>query len=170
MKLGGDPGFYAMAVALSAGTSQALKVVDLVAKQTPPGSFVDKITLGEFCGAVELKRGNVGQALQYLEPARCCEAGWFDLYQAAYLRGLAYLMGHRGQEAPRSSRKSSIIPELVNQPIGALAHLGLARVCSMQHDIPKARAAYQDFLSLWKDADADIPILKQAKSEYAKLQ
>jgi DNA-binding winged helix-turn-helix (wHTH) protein/tetratricopeptide (TPR) repeat protein len=171
MKLGNNPTFYAMAVALSGDTSQALNVVDLVAKQTPPGSFVDKVTLGEFRAAVELKRGNASQALQYLEPARCCEGGWFDLYQAAYLRGLAYLMAHRGQEAAGEFQKILDHPGIVvNQPIGALGHLGLARACMMQRDLPKARAAYQDFLSLWKDADSDIPVLKQAKSEYAKLQ
>ena len=57
-----------------------------------------------------------------------------------------------------------------NDPIGALAHLGLARAYVLQRDTAKARTAYQDFLTLWKDADPDIPILKQAKAEYAKLQ
>jgi hypothetical protein len=57
-----------------------------------------------------------------------------------------------------------------NEPIGALAHLGLARAFALQGDNAKARAAYQDFLALWKGADPDIPILKEARSEYAKLQ
>jgi hypothetical protein len=57
-----------------------------------------------------------------------------------------------------------------NFPWGALAHLGLARAYALQGDTAKARAAYQDFLTLWKDADADIPVLKLAKTEYAKLQ
>ena len=59
---------------------------------------------------------------------------------------------------------------VVNFPWGALARLGLARAYAMQGDTTKARAAYQDFLTLWKDADPDIPILKEAKAEYAKLQ
>ena len=59
---------------------------------------------------------------------------------------------------------------VVNFPLGALARLGLARAHKLQGDTAKARAAYQDFLALWKDADPDIPILKQAKAEYAKLQ
>ena len=59
---------------------------------------------------------------------------------------------------------------VLNFPLGALAHLGLARAYALQGDTAKARAAYQDFLTLWKDADADIPVLKQAKAEYAKLQ
>jgi eukaryotic-like serine/threonine-protein kinase len=59
---------------------------------------------------------------------------------------------------------------VLNEPIGALAHLGLARAYVLQGDTPKAHAKYQDFLSLWKDADPDIPILKQAKAEYEKLK
>ncbi|MGA8539753.1 MAG: hypothetical protein WB566_09655, partial [Terriglobales bacterium] len=59
---------------------------------------------------------------------------------------------------------------VINFPLGALAHLGLARVYGMTGDTLKAKAAYQDFLTLWKDADPDIPILKEAKAEYAKLQ
>jgi cytochrome c-type biogenesis protein CcmH/NrfG len=59
---------------------------------------------------------------------------------------------------------------VVNEPIGALAHLQLGRAYVIQGDTAKARAAYQDFLALWKDADPDIPILKQAKAEYAKLE
>ena len=59
---------------------------------------------------------------------------------------------------------------MLNVPIGALAHLGLARAYAMQGDTAKAKAAYQDFLTLWKDADPDIPILIAAKSEYAKLK
>jgi len=59
---------------------------------------------------------------------------------------------------------------VVNEPIGALAHLQLGRAYAMQGDAPKAGAAYQEFLTLWKDADSDIPILQQAKAECAKLR
>jgi eukaryotic-like serine/threonine-protein kinase len=59
---------------------------------------------------------------------------------------------------------------VVNFPLGALAHLGLGRAYAMTGDSAKAKTAYQDFLALWKDADPDIPILKEAKAEYAKLQ
>jgi Tfp pilus assembly protein PilF len=59
---------------------------------------------------------------------------------------------------------------VINEPIGALAHLGLARAYVLQGDTVKARTAYQDFLALWKDADPDIPVLVAAKSEYARLQ
>ena len=58
----------------------------------------------------------------------------------------------------------------MNFPLGALAHLGLGRAYALSGDTAKARTAYNDFFTLWKDADSDIPILKEAKAEYAKLQ
>jgi tetratricopeptide (TPR) repeat protein len=78
---------------------------------------------------------------------------------------------NRGSEAAAEFQKILDHRSLVwNFPLGALAHLGLARAYAMQGDTAKARAAYQDFLTLWKDADPDIPIFKQAKFEYAKLK
>jgi predicted Zn-dependent protease len=59
---------------------------------------------------------------------------------------------------------------VLNFPTGALGHLGLARAYALQGDTPKARAAYQDFLTLWKEAEPDLPVLQQAKAEYAKLK
>lgn len=87
------------------------------------------------------------------------------------MRGEAYLAAHRGSEAAAEFQK--IIEHrgvALNEPIGALAHLGLARAYALQGDAAKARSAYQDLLALWKDADHDIPILKEAKAEYAKLK
>ena len=69
-----------------------------------------------------------------------------------------------------NSRKFSMAARVVNDPIGALAHLQLGRALALSGDKAKAKAAYQDFLTLWKDADSDVPILKQAKAEHAKLQ
>ena len=88
-----------------------------------------------------------------------------------YVRGEAYLAAHQGGEAAAEFRKILDHRGIVlNEPIGALARLGLARAYVLQGDTAKAKAAYQDFLTLWKDADPDIPILKEAKAEYAKLQ
>jgi eukaryotic-like serine/threonine-protein kinase len=89
----------------------------------------------------------------------------------AYLRGEAYLMFHDGDRAAAEFQK--FIDHRVqvgNFPWGALARLGLARAYAMRGNTAKARTAYQDFLTIWKDADPDIPILKEAKAEYAKLQ
>jgi hypothetical protein len=88
-----------------------------------------------------------------------------------FVRGEAYLAARHGSEAAAEFQKILDHRGLVlNQPIGALAHLGLGRAYVLQGDIPKAKAAYQDFLTLWNDADPDIPVLQKAKGEYAKLQ
>ena len=80
-------------------------------------------------------------------------------------------MLHDGNRAATEFQKFIDHRGLVaNCPCGALARLGLARAYALQGDKAKAHAAYQDFLTLWKDADPDIPILKEAKAEYAKLQ
>jgi tetratricopeptide (TPR) repeat protein len=87
-----------------------------------------------------------------------------------YLRGEAYLALNRGPEAVREFQK--IIDHrgiVVSDPIGALVHLQLGRAYVLSGYKIKAKAAYQDFLTLWKDADPNIPILKQASAEYAKL-
>ncbi|HXX56297.1 MAG TPA: hypothetical protein VEJ17_00730 [Candidatus Nitrosotalea sp.] len=88
-----------------------------------------------------------------------------------YVRGEAYLMLHDGDRAAAEFRKFIEHRGVVmNFPWGALARLGLARAYVMEGDTAKARAAYQDFLTISKDADTDIPIYEQAKAEYAKLQ
>jgi Tfp pilus assembly protein PilF len=88
-----------------------------------------------------------------------------------YVRGQAYLAGHQGSAAANEFQKildhSCVV---LMEPIGALAHLGLARAYALSGDAAKAKSAYKDFFTLWKDADSDIPILKEAKAEYAKLQ
>jgi serine/threonine protein kinase len=125
---------------------------------------------------VALSRKDSSKAIEALQPTAPYEmgtpgAGTFspNLYPV-YVRAKAYLAGHQGSEAATEFQK--ILDHrgvVVNAPIGALANLGLARAYSLQGDNPKARAAYQEFLTLWKDADSDIPILKVAKAEYAKL-
>ena len=83
---------------------------------------------------------------------------------------MAFLAAHQSAMAAAEFQKIIDHPGVVvNEPIGALAHLGLGRAFAMSADTAKAKAAYQDFLALWKDADPDIPILKQAKAEYARL-
>jgi eukaryotic-like serine/threonine-protein kinase len=85
--------------------------------------------------------------------------------------GNAYLAAHRGRGASDEFQKILQHPGvLCNDLLFTVSRLGLARAYAMEADTPKAKAAYQDFLTLWKDADPDIPILKQAKAEYAKLQ
>jgi len=88
-----------------------------------------------------------------------------------YVRAKAYFSVQQGQLAATEFRK--ILDHrgvALNEPIGALAHLQISRAYAMQSDRAKAKTAYQDFLTLWKDADPDIPILKKAQAECAKLQ
>ena len=124
--------------------------------------------------SLELKRGNQARALDLLQTAAPYELSsgvWGGLLYPAYLRGEAYLTAHDGTAAAAEFQK--IVDNrgaVVNRIFGALAHVALARAYALSGNKEKALAAYQDFLALWKDADPDIPILKQAKAEYAKLQ
>jgi eukaryotic-like serine/threonine-protein kinase len=123
--------------------------------------------------AVQLEQSPFLSLIETLQAAAPYELGspfGVGLYPV-YVRGQAYLAAHRGFEAAGEFEK--IIEHrgvVVNRPTGALAHLGLARAYALQGNTAKAKAAYQDFLTLWKDADSGIPILKQAKLEYAKLR
>lgn len=119
-----------------------------------------------------LEAGSASKAIEALAPVAPYELGSVGqpLYPV-YLRGDAYLAAHQGSAAVGEFQKILAHPGVVaNEPIGALAHLGLGRAYALSGDSAKAQAAYQDFLALWKDADADIPILKEAKAEYAKLK
>jgi eukaryotic-like serine/threonine-protein kinase len=168
MKLGGQP---AMALALAGDTDLAMQLVENITSHVQPGSIIRKVTVQRLLAAVELKRGKPMQAVELLAPVIPYEAGWMDSYTSAYLRGQAYLDANRGPEAAAELQKILDHRGIVlNEPIGALAHLQIGRAYAMQGDTGKAKAAYQEFLTLWKDADPDIPILKNATAEYAKLQ
>jgi eukaryotic-like serine/threonine-protein kinase len=94
----------------------------------------------------------------------------FALYPV-YFRAQAYLCGKQGTAAVTEFQKILDHPGVVgNQPIGSLAHLGLARAYVLSGDTAKAKVSYEDFLLLWKNADPDAPLLKQAQAEYAKLK
>jgi eukaryotic-like serine/threonine-protein kinase len=112
-------------------------------------------------------------AIETLQNAAPYELGglWNLSLYPIYLHGEAYLASHQGSQAAAEFQKIlDYRGIMLNRPIGTLAHLQLARAYAMQGDTAKAKAAYQDFLTLWKDADPDIPIFIAAKAEYAKLQ
>ena len=126
--------------------------------------------------AVELNKGNPAGAVSLLQAAEPYEASSDTNIQGttlypAYIRGDAYLALRDGSKAETEFKKFIDHPGMVaNCPLAALARLGVARAYAMQGDKVKAKAAYADFLTLWKDADPEIPIYKQAKAEHAKLQ
>jgi serine/threonine protein kinase/Flp pilus assembly protein TadD len=118
---------------------------------------------------MEINKGNADQAVALLDVLAPREL-WFSL-GPAYLRGEAYLVGHNGVAAAAEFQKLLDHRSLVRHELtGALAHLQLGRAFALTGDTTNAKIAYQDFLTLWKDADPDIPILKQAKAEYEKLK
>jgi predicted Zn-dependent protease len=115
-----------------------------------------------------LSHNDAPKAIGALQAAEPYELG--DLYPV-YVRGEAYLAAHEGSKAAVEFQKIIDHRGIVeNSPIGALAHLPLGRAYAMVGDAAKAKTAYKDFLTLWKDADPAIPILKEAKAEYAKLR
>jgi eukaryotic-like serine/threonine-protein kinase len=119
---------------------------------------------------IELNRDRGQQALELLKPTSGYEFSLLSLYPV-YVRGKAYLKVRDGQQAAAEFQKIVDHRSVVtNDILGALAHLQLGRAYAMAGDTAKAKAAYQDFLNLWKDADPGVAILKEAKAEYAKLQ
>ena len=120
-----------------------------------------------------LSRKDAAKAVEILRPAAPYELADIVMgsFYPIYVRGEAYLAAHEAGQAATEFQKIVAHRALVrNSPLGALTRLQLARAYAMQGDTAKAEAAYRDFFNLWKDADPDIPIYKQAKAEYAKLQ
>jgi tetratricopeptide (TPR) repeat protein len=159
----------AFALGLAGDAPQATRLAADVAKRFPENTIVQFVYLPMIHAAAALQSGSANKALEALVPAAPYELG-SGLYPV-YLRGEAYLAAHQGSAAAAEFQKILDHACVVqNDLIGALAHLGLARAYALSGDTVKAKSAYQDFLGLWKDADPDIPILKEAKAEYAKLQ
>jgi predicted Zn-dependent protease len=153
-------------------------MADDVEKRNPLDTVIVDYWLPTIRAAIEINRKSPSKAVEILQTAIPYELGYVDpeievggLLYPVYVRGQAYLILRDGSAAAAEFQKSlDHRGVVVNCPLGALAHLGLARAYALQGDRIRARAAYDDFLALWKDADPDIPILKQAKTEYAKLQ
>lgn len=166
----GVEGFSAQALALSGDLRQAQELADDLARRLPTNTLINAVSLPIVRGTIEFERGNAARTIELLHSVAPYELGFGGL-RAIYLRGQAYLRLGKGNEAAAEFQKlvdhRSIAPA---DPIHALARLGLARAYALAGDTARSRKAYQDFLALWKDADSDIPILRQAKTEYAKLK
>jgi len=172
----------AFALALSGDSSQSQALTEDLSRRFPEDTRVQFVYAPTLHALLALNRGQPSKAVELLQTSIPYEGGIpteggsefllgaGNLYPA-YVRGLAYLAAHHGAEAAAEFQK--ILDHrglVVCDPVGALAHLQLGRAYALSGDETKAKSAYQDFLSLWKDADPDIPIFKQAKAEYAKLQ
>ena len=168
--------FAALALARVGETARAKTIVEELEKNYPSQTVLKVYWLPTIKAALELNANNPTQALVFLEAAAPYELGQppqlqFGTMYPAYIRGQAQLLAHNGPAAAVEFQKFLDHRGIViNFPLGALAHLGLARAHALSGDTAKAKAAYQDFLALWREADPDIPILKEAKAEYVKLQ
>ncbi|MGC2851714.1 MAG: tetratricopeptide repeat protein [Candidatus Acidiferrum sp.] len=166
-----------LAFAMAGDTARARSLAQDLEKRFPLDTQMQSLWLPTIQAQLELDRKNPVPALNALQAASPIELGQISfvnniscLYHV-YVRGEAYLAAGQGGPAAAEFQKLLDHSGIVwNCWTGALAHLGLARSYAIQGDTAKAKAAYQDFLTLWKDADPDIPILITAKAEYAKLK
>ena len=160
----------ALALALAGDTEHAEKLTASLNENFPLDTGVQRMWVPTTRAAVALSHKNPAKAIELLGAVSSYELGTPRLLPI-YERGQAYLMLHNSSGAAAEFQKVIDHPGIVREfPVGALAHLGLARAYSLQGDTAKARVAYQAFLALWKNADPDIPVLLQAKAEYARLQ
>ena len=164
----------ARASALSGDIRHAQTLITDLDKYFPQDTIVQVYYLPTLRAYVALSRNDFSSAIDNLRVASPVELGYTLFYSPmhpVYARGQVYLAEREGAEAEAQFQKIVDRRGLVGRGlIGPMAHLQLARAYAMQGDTAKAKAAYQDFLTLWKDADPDIPIFIAAKAEYAKLQ
>jgi eukaryotic-like serine/threonine-protein kinase len=165
----------ALALVRAGDTTQAQKIADDLARNYPEDTILNFYWLPAVHAMMEVNRHNPAKAVELLRAAQPYELGnpspTVGGLSPAYFRGYALLAADQAKEAAAEFQKLLDHRGIVlNLPLGALSHLGLARALASRGDTAAARTAYQDFFALWKDADPDVPVLKQAKAEYAKLQ
>jgi serine/threonine protein kinase/Flp pilus assembly protein TadD len=160
----------ALALSFAGDTVHAQSLTSDLSKHFPEDTIVQFNYLPTLRAQLALIRNDASDAVKALQTSSPYELGMTGALFPVYVRGAAYLSAHRGGEAAAEFQK--ILDHrgvVLNVPIAALAHLQIGRAYAMQGDTAKAKAAYKNFLTLWKDADRDIPALQQAKAEYAKL-
>ena len=161
----------ARVMALNGQGLEAQQIMDRLVRENRSDTLLNAVDAPLVLAASQLGRGQADQALHSLEPSRAYEFGARAGLLPNYLRATAFLQLRRAKEAAVEFRNvldhRGVVPMA---PEWEMAQLGLARAYAMQGKTVKAKAAYQDFLMLWKDADPDISILKQAKAESAKVQ
>jgi len=169
----------AFALALAGDSARSQTLANDLERRFPEDTSVRFTYLPALRARLALNHGEPSKAVELLQIAlpydlgapRSSFFGFFGTFYEVYVRGQSFLAAHRGAEAAAEFQK--ILDHrgiVVSDPVGAVARLQLGRAYAVQGDTANAKAAYQDFLTLWKDADTDIPILKRAKAEYAKLR
>jgi eukaryotic-like serine/threonine-protein kinase len=167
----------ALAYAVAGDASHAQSLSDDLAKRFPQDTVVQTVWLPTIRAQIEMGRKNPARSIELLQAtapydmAMLSKSAVNSCLYPVYVRAEAYLSEQQGAAAAAEFQKILDHRGLLwNCVTGALAHLGLARAYVLAGDTGKARAAYQDFLTLWKDADPDIPIFRAAKAEAAKLK
>jgi tetratricopeptide (TPR) repeat protein len=166
----------ALALVRAGDVAQAQKLANGLDRDFPQNTIVQGYWLPAIRAAIELSAKNSAKALELLKTAAPYELVqsqpfFVGMMYPAYLRGQAYLHARNGKEAEvEFQRIISHRGIVLNFPLAAMAHLGLARAHALEGDIANARVAYEDFLKLWNGADSDIPLFQEAKTEYAGLQ
>jgi len=164
-------GFAGFVFATCGEAAKAETVALELGKNYPLNTLVQKLAIPQIRARVELQRGNSTKAVEQLRPTEAYQFGYVAAGMSVYLRGLAYLQDKHGPQAVAEFQKVLDHKSAFGaSPYVSLARLGLARGFALSGDPAKARTAYQDFFTKWKDADPDLPVLKQAKAEYEKLQ
>jgi hypothetical protein len=162
--------FAGIAQATTGDVSQAAAAADQVSKRFPTQTFIQDVAVPMIRAEIETSRGNPGKAIELLQTASPYELGSRFRCQPSYVRGRAYLKAREGKKAMAEFQRILDHRGICQtSPLCTLSHLQLGRARALTGDNAGARTAYQDFFALWKDADPDIPILKEAKAEYAKL-
>jgi predicted Zn-dependent protease len=169
----------AFALALTGDSKRAQTLTDDLEKRFPEDTCVKFEYVPELRALLALNRNDPAKAIELLQIAAPYELGaprssfhaFYGVLYPIYVRGEAYLALHQGVEAAAEFQKILDHPGIAaSDPVGALARLQIGRAYAMSGDQTKAKAAYQDFFTLWKDADPDIPVLQEAKAEYLKLK
>ena len=157
----------AIALAMAGDDARAARLTAEVAQKRPYDTVVQFVAVPLVNAQIELNRGNPGKAVDLLDSALVYSRGSTNVL---YVRGNAYLKTGKGDDAVQAFQRLLDLKGVINiDPIMPLAKVGLARAYVLTGDKARARVAYQDFLAAWKDADPDVPVLSQAKAEYAKL-
>jgi predicted Zn-dependent protease len=148
--------------------ARAAKLADDIAQKRPYDTLVQFVETPLVKAQIELNHGDPGKAIDLLDSALVYARANSGVL---YVRGNAYLKAGRGSDAVQAFQRLLDMKNVITvDPIMPLAKVGLARAYVLAGDQARARVAYQDFLGLWKDADPDVPVLREVKAEYAKLQ
>ena len=158
----------AITLAMTGEDARAAKLADDVAQKRPYDTLVQFVEVPLIKAQIELNHGNPGKAIDLLDSALVYARANSGVL---YVRGNAFLKAGRGGDAVQAFQRLLDMKNVITvDPLMPLAKVGLARAYAMAGDRARSRVAYQDFFAVWKDADQDVPVLRQAKAEYGKLQ